>query len=255
MSGGRYTGAVPASRALIVCDAHLGQAPSPVTAALHRFLDAVPEPSDHLVVNGDLFDFWFEYRSVVPRAAFPTVSRLAELARRGVRVTLVGGNHDRWGGAFWRDEVGAAFHAAEVELSLAGWRTRVAHGDGLTDRHFASRVAHAVTRHPWTARVFRWIHPDASFPLVKRLSRGLAKGSRRERALQRSADAQAAYARAELARRPDLDLLVLGHTHRAALEAVDRNRWYVNPGAWMDGMRYAVVDERGPRLERFTSTP
>ncbi len=239
---------------MIVCDAHLGEAPSRVADAFHRFLETVPAPPDHLVVNGDLFDFWFEYRTVVPRAAFPTVSRLAELARRGVTITVIGGNHDRWGGSFWRDEVRAAFHPGAAELSLAGWRARVAHGDGLTDGPVSSRVAHAVTRHPWTARVFRWIHPDAAIPLVRRMSRGLAKGSRRGEVLRRSGEEQAAYARAELARRPDLDLLVLGHTHRPALEAVGDNRWYVNPGAWMEGLCYAVVDERGPHLEQFTST-
>jgi UDP-2,3-diacylglucosamine hydrolase len=226
-----------------------------VTDAFHRFLDSVPAPPDHLVVGGDLFDFWFEYGTVVPRAAFRTLSRLAELARRGVAVTVIGGNHDRWGGGFWRDEVGAAFHSAEAELPLAGWRARVAHGDGLTDRQLDARAVHAVARHPWTAKVFRWIHPDLAFPLVRRMSRGLARGSRRGDVLRRSAEEQAAYARDELARRPDIDLLVLGHTHRAALEVVGENRWYLNPGAWMEGLCYAVVDERGPRLERFTSTP
>ena len=56
----------------MVADAHLGQVPPATAAAFHRFLTAVPQPSDHLLINGDLFDFWFEYGAVVPRKHFGT---------------------------------------------------------------------------------------------------------------------------------------------------------------------------------------
>ena len=83
-------------RLVIVSDAHLGSVPDRVEEAFLAFLDHVPALGDGLLVNGDLFDFWFAYRRVIPRAGIRVVARLAELARR-LPVAMTGGNHDRWG--------------------------------------------------------------------------------------------------------------------------------------------------------------
>jgi UDP-2,3-diacylglucosamine hydrolase len=236
------------ARVLVVSDAHLGGVPPTVDAAFHAFLDDVPQPGDHLLVNGDLFEFWFEYRSVIPRRAFPTLARLAAVRRRGVTLTVTGGNHDRWGRGFWQAEMGASFYPREVILDLAGWRSLVAHGDGHAEQHVASRVLHAITRNPLTAGLFRWVHPDLGHGLVERLSTMLGSQTRDPEVIARAAAAQAEWARRLLGSREDLDLVVLGHTHRPSMVAVAERRWYLNPGAWMDGFRYAVITERGPEL-------
>ncbi len=235
----------------VVSDAHLGHAPESVGVAFRAFLASLPEVATHLVINGDLFDFWFEYRRVIPRDAFPTLSALAEMRARGVTLTVTGGNHDRWGGDFWRRELGAAFHTGSVELELAGFRIFLAHGDGLAESRLASRLMHRVTRHPLTAATFRLLHPDVGFWLADKLSGILADQTRTPAALAQAASAQEAFAKGLLARRPDLDLVILGHTHLALVRSVAPRRWYVNPGAWMDGGCYAMLTPEGPRLERF----
>ncbi len=234
----------------MVSDAHLGAASPEAADAFHRFLLAVPDLCDQLVVNGDLFEFWFEYRSVIPRAAFPTLDALAAVRRAGVELTLTGGNHDRWGGPFWREQLGAEFHEGAAELELAGLRSLVAHGDGVVDGELGARVLHRITRWPLTAKLFHMLHPDVGYALVRRLAPLLA-GSRDEDVMKRAAVSQREYAEGLLADRKDLDLLVLGHTHWAALVEAGPKRWYLNPGAWCDGWRYAVIDRDGPRLERF----
>lgn len=244
----QYTASVAHETAAVVQDVHLGQVAPAVTAAFHRFLQGVPDVADHLVVNGDLFDFWFEYRSVIPRRAFPTLSALERLRAAGVRLTMVGGNHDRWGGAFWREELGADVLPAGGPVRLAGWRAWCAHGDGLAERRVAARLMHRVTRWRATASVFRRFHPDFGMWLVHRLSGALADQTRDPGELARVAGAQAVYARRYLADHPEVDLVVLGHTHRPALEAVGAGRWYVNGGAFLEGGCYALVDAAGPRL-------
>jgi len=246
-----YSPPMSEKRALVVSDAHLGGVPDTVDSALHAFLDEVPQPGDHLLINGDLFEFWFEYRSVIPRRAFPTLARLAAARQRGVRLTVIGGNHDRWGRRFWQDQLGAAFHPREVVLELAGWRSLVTHGDGVAEQHVGARVLHAITRNPVTASVFRWVHPDVGHGLVERLSGILGSSTRDPQVIAKAAAAQADWACEVLRSRGDLDLVVLGHTHRPSLVAVAERRWYLNPGAWMDGFRYAVITERGPELETY----
>ncbi len=206
---------------------------------------------DHLVLNGDLFDFWFEYRSVIPRSAFPTLVALATVRRRGVRLTVTGGNHDRWGGPFWQEELGASFHRGAVELNLAGHPALVMHGDDLAEPQIRARLLRAVVRHPLTEAVFRWVHPDVGWALVQRMSRRLARKTVDTAVMQLAAVTQAEYAHDLLEQRPELELVVLGHTHKPVLEEIGLGRWYVNPGAWMDGFRYATINEMGPELCQF----
>ncbi len=237
---------------IIVCDAHIGPTRHDTTTrAFHRFLEAVPKRSNHLLINGDLFDFWFEYRSVVPRAAFPTLAALAEVVRAGVRVTITGGNHDRWGGPFWTEQLGADYHPRSVELQLAGWRALVSHGDGECEAEFRARLLHRTIGHPLTSLAFRALHPDIGFWLVKRMGKVLNRPVGDASGSPTASEAQSVHALELLRKRRDLDLVVFGHTHRARLEPADDKRWYLNPGAWMNGQEYAVVTQEGPELCRW----
>src|SRR5437667_11918427 len=100
---------------------------------------------------------------------FATVAKLHALRAKGVAITLVGGNHDRWGGDFLTEDLGIGFHGGEAEILVAGRRAFVAHGDGLTEQHWSAKLMHRVTRHPATVRVFRALHPDLGFWIAHRL--------------------------------------------------------------------------------------
>ena len=237
--------------AVVLSDAHIGFGSSDAESALHRFLRCVPEFARHLVINGDLFEFWFEYRSVIPRRAFPTLEALAGLRRSGVRLTVTGGNHDRWGGDFWRRELEADFHAQEAEVTLAGMRAWIRHGDGMGDDGLGGRLFHAAVRHPITSWVFRMLHPDMGIAVVRRLSPHLAGKAKDDTTRERSTDRQAEFARGLLARRADLQLVVLGHTHAARIAQFQGRRWFVNPGAWVVGRCYALITPDGPSLHSW----
>ena len=244
--------AVPDSaNTVVVSDAHLGRKPGEVTETFHRFLETVPHLGDHLLINGDLFEFWFAYRSVIPRAGFQTLAALARVRGAGVRLTVTGGNHDRWGADFWKRELDAAFHMGTAELDIGGRRAWVAHGDDSALEDPAGRLMRAVTGHRLTARAFHWLHPDLAFWLIGRVSARLATRKYDDDIIRRSAAAQARYAHWLLAERPELDLVILGHTHAPTLEVHGEGRWYLNPGAWMDGYRYALISSAGPELRCF----
>lgn len=245
----------PITRVLILADAHLGQVPPAVGAAFHQFLDEVPQPGDHLLLTGDLFDFWFEYATVIPRKHFASVARLQAVRARGIPVTFVGGNHDRWGGSFFRNDLDIVFHAGEAELDLAGRRAFVAHGDGLTEQHWSGAVMHRVTRHPVTIALFRILHPTIGFWIADLFSRHLADTTKDRAVLDRAAAAQQRWAADFLERRPDVQLVVMAHTHRAIVDRRADGRTYVNPGAFLDGGKYAVVTGSGVELKQFTAAP
>lgn len=236
--------------AIVLSDAHLGQAPTAVTDALHQFLAAIPALAGHVVINGDLFDFWFSYRRVIPRAGFRVASALAALGRR-IPIAMTGGNHDRWGDSFWDREAGIQFGADGLRFQVGKQSVFAVHGDGLAERRWSARFLHRVTRHPATIAVFGQLPPGVGFWLVDRLSGQLADSTRDPTELDRAAESQRAWAEARLRDEPSLHLLVMGHTHRACLSEPDLGRRYVNPGAWFDGMRYAVASTAGVALHRY----
>ena len=241
------------TRVIIVADAHLGQVPPAVGKAFHAFLEEIPESGDHLVLMGDLFDFWFEYKSVIPRKHFATVAKLQEVRARGIPITFVGGNHDRWGGSFFTQDLGIEFFGGEAELELGGRRAFITHGDGLTEQHWSGALMHHVLRHPVTVAVFRVLHPTIGFWIADLFSRHLADNTKDRAVLDRAAAAQRRWAADFLAAHPDVQLVIMAHTHRPVLDQLPDGRAYLNPGAFLDGGRYAVVTAAGVELKQFTT--
>jgi UDP-2,3-diacylglucosamine hydrolase len=213
--------------AYVISDSHLGFATQDVERALLQFLRHLRGRAASLVINGDLFEFWFEWRHVMPRRAFRVLSALADLRDDGVPIVMVAGNHDCWGGEILRDDVGIDFRLEPWEGELAGWRTRVEHGDGLrgaADRRY--RALRRVLRNPLAIRMFRWVHPDIGSALATRSSHA----SRTYQAQDGGSGLREAAARRLAV--GDLDLLVYGHSHVAELERINRGV-YANAGSWL----------------------
>ncbi|HUF27564.1 MAG TPA: UDP-2,3-diacylglucosamine diphosphatase [Gemmatimonadaceae bacterium] len=234
----------------IFSDTHLGAAPAEVETAVLAFLRHVRTQASALLINGDLFDFWFEWRSVIPRRGFRVVAALADIQEAGVPVTLIGGNHDCWGGEVLRKDAGISYQLGAWEGTLAGWRARVEHGDGLRpERDRGYRRLRRVLRHPVSVRLFRAMHPDWGTRLAS-----LTSHTSRSRHL-RDDGVEIRQIGLELLRsRPDLELLVFGHSHVAALERTPAGGVYANAGAWLDAPTFLRLTEERIELRRWTGS-
>jgi UDP-2,3-diacylglucosamine hydrolase len=236
---------------VVVSDAHLGVAPPAVEEALLAFLEAAPTLGDCLLVNGDLFDFWFSYARVIPRRGFHVASALARLRRR-LPIVMVGGNHDRWGGDFWERDIGVRFDPHRVTFEIGRRKVAAIHGDGLTEPGLRARLLHRAINHPVTAVVYRAIHPGIGLRLVDYLSPRLGDHTPDPAQAAAAAARQVEWAARLLTEEPGLGLVVMGHTHQAAVTEPAPGRQYLNPGAWFDGFRYAVATETDAELRQFS---
>lgn len=236
---------------VVVSDAHLGVQPPEVEEALLAFLEAVPGLGDCLLVNGDLFDFWFSYSRVIPRRGFHVAAALARLRRR-VPIVMVGGNHDRWGGDFWERDVGVRFDPHRLSFDVGRRHVAALHGDGLTEPRFRAALVHRAINHPATAAIYRAIHPEIGLRLVDRLSPWLGDHTADAGQFAQAAERQREWATGLFAAEPELGLVIMGHSHQPALAEPMPGRQYLNPGAWFDGLRYAVATESGAELRCFT---
>jgi len=231
---------VLAPPAYVISDIHLGHASDATERLLLSFLRALPGRAASLLINGDLFEFWFEWKTVVPRSGVRVLAALMDLRDAGVPVTMLAGNHDCWGGDVLR-EAGVDFQFGPWTGSLGGWRARVEHGDGLRpkeDRGY--RALRHVLRNRLAIRAFRALHPD----LASRLAMGSSHASRSYQPKDHGRGLRE-VAEATLMADPSLELLVFGHSHVAALERVRNGNTYANAGSWLDAPTYlAITPER-----------
>ncbi len=236
---------------IIVSDLHLGAVPERNERAFLDFLAWLPDRSGDLVINGDLFDFWFEYGSVVLRRHFRVLRALAEVVERGVRIRLVGGNHDAWGGSFLRDEIGLQLVDGGLTTEMAGRRAFVAHGDGLGAGEMGHRVLQRLTRNRVSETAFRLLHPALAVRLADRVSSTTAKFGRGPDAAPSGAERLRRFAATLFRDDPELQLVALGHSHLPELAELGPGQYYLNTGDWLHHFSYGVVDHERIRLERW----
>jgi UDP-2,3-diacylglucosamine hydrolase len=216
------------------------------------FLEHVGANASALILAGDLFDFWFEYGTVIPGRHFRVLAALAALVDAKIPVTLAGGNHDAWGGRFLRDEVGVTFHDRPFRTTLAGRPALVAHGDGLGRGDLRYRILKAALRSRPTIAAFRALHPEIGIRIAGAVSSTEAKAEHDEGVRARSAFLED-WASARLAEEPGLGWVVCGHAHLPLIREPSPRRFYLNAGDWITHWTYITVNPAGePELHRWS---
>jgi UDP-2,3-diacylglucosamine hydrolase len=231
----------------IVSDAHLGVASLQIERSFVSFLRGLADDARSLVINGDLFDFWFEWKTVIPRRSFRALAALAELRDAGMEILWVAGNHDCWGGEVLREDVGVDYTVGPYEGTIAGWKVRIEHGDGLRDREDRGyRMIRPIMRNQLAIKTFRLLHPDWS----SRLAQGSSNASRTYRARDEGRGLRK-YAEQQLANTRDLDVLVYGHSHVPALEKMESGGIFANAGSWLDAPTYLRITDEAIELREW----
>lgn len=238
---------MPATTVFLMSDAHLGVAPREVEQSLLRLLALAREEAGLVVLNGDVFDFWFEWQHAMPRAGFRVIAALAALREAGVEVMWVAGNHDCWGGDILRIDAGVDYRVGPWRGALAGWQTLIEHGDGLREKADAPyRRLRTVLRNPLAIKAFRWLHPDFATRIALRSSHTSRNMRPRD-----GGEGLRRVALARLAADPGLDLCVFGHTHAQAFELAASGGVYANPGAFLDEPTYLRITAQRIELMRL----
>ena len=228
----------------VISDAHLGVASTDIERSLVSFLRRLEGHAASLVINGDLFDFWFEWKSVIPRNSFRALAALADLRESGMPILWIAGNHDCWGDDVLRRDIGVDYQLERWRGSIAGWDTLIEHGDGLREKEDRGyRMVRPVMRNPMAIRAFRALHPNWS----TRLAVGSSGASRTYRSRDEGRGLRAIAMR-ELEADPSVDLLIYGHSHVAPLERMAGGGFFANAGSWLDAPTFLRITEERVEL-------
>ena len=246
-------------------DAHLGSLAIPhgrtQERRLVRFLDSIKEKASAVYLLGDMFDFWNEYRYVVPKGYSRFLGKLSELTDNGVEVHFFAGNHDLWTYGYLEEECGVIVHKAPVTTEIYGKVFFLAHGDGLGDPDNKFKFLRKVFHNRTCQRLLNFVHPRWGMAL------GLnwAKHSRMKREagkelpyLGEDKEYLVQFTKSYIKAHNDIDYFLYGHRHIELDLMLSHKTRMLILGDWIWQFTYAVFDGEHLFLEQYVegeSTP
>lgn len=237
-------------------DQHLG-APNDAESLVRekrfvKWLDEIKSDCQVLFLLGDLFDFWFEYKQVVPRGFVRVLGKLAEFSDSGIPIYFFTGNHDLWMRDYFEKEIGAKVFRDKQVFQINGRKFFIAHGDGLGpgDKGY-KRMKKVFTNKLAQFMFSTFLHPDFAVNLGIQTSRKnkLISGAEDVNFLGEEKEWLAIYAKKKL-QTEHFDYFVFGHRHLPMEIKVGENSTYFNLGDWVNHFTYGVFDGEKFRLER-----
>jgi len=237
-------------------DQHFG-IPNPESSRVREmkfisWLDEIKEDAECIFLLGDLFDFWFEYKKVVPRGFVRVLGKIAELRDSGIPIYFFVGNHDLWMGDYFQKELDIPVFDRPKEFDFGGKRFLIGHGDGLGPGDKGYKRMKKVFAHPFSKWLYRWLHPDIGVRFAQYLSTKNKLISGQEDVIFLGEDKEwlVQYARRKLEIK-HYDYFLFGHRHLPMEIKVGENSTYINTGDWITHFTYAVFDGADLKLCRY----
>lgn len=223
---------------------------------LVSWLNEVRSDAVEIFLMGDVFDFWFEYKTVVPKGYIRLLGKLAEITDEGIPVHLFTGNHDIWAFEYLQKEIGIQLHRHPEILRMMDKTFYLAHGDGLGPGDNGYKFLKKVFSSSFNQFLFRWLHPDIGakmglyFSGKSRLS-NMIKEDKKENLNRIEDEMLYKYASGLLTNGIEADYFVFGHRHRPADVALIKGRRMIILGDWLTHFTYAEFDGNSLNLKYF----
>ena len=237
----------PPKKIYCLSDFHLGAPNRAASLAREKrlvsFLDEIKGQAGEIFVVGDLFDFWYEYRTVVPKGYTRILGKLAELTDLGIPIHFFVGNHDMWMKGYFEQELNIAVYHEPRVFERNGKKILIGHGDGLGPGDHRYKFLKKVFRSRFCQAVFGLLPPAVGVGLAHFFSRRsrAATGQTEGRFLGEENEWLIAYCREILASEA-MDFFIFGHRHLPIDFALDAGCRYINLGDWIQYDTYAVMD-------------
>ena len=247
-----------------ISDIHLGAPSTKESQArerrLVRFLNSVESECKTLYIVGDLFDYWFEYKHVVPKGHTRLLGTLAQMVDRGMNLHVFTGNHDLWMRDYLSDELGATVHLEPLKVNLDGKRFYIAHGDGLGPGDFRYKFIKRIFTNPYCVWLYKRLHPNFGVGFAARMSR-LSRTSQSNEDYDFLGDSERQLLHSKALLKDEwFDYFIYGHRHHLkdiVIKTTEngptkKNCRYVVLGDWITLDSYACWDTTALTTSNYT---
>ena len=239
-------------------DAHLGSRAIAHGRTQERrlvnFLDSIKHNAAAVYLLGDIFDFWYEFKLVVPKGYTRFLGKISELTDLGVAALLFIGNHDIWCAALWKMDFELTIHLHPLTCEIYGKEFFLAHGDGLGDKDAEFNLLRSVFHCPTLQTVFTTIHPRWSIELGlewAKHSRLKREGGKEPEYMGEDKEPLVLFTKNYLKDHPDINYFIYGHRYIMLYLMLSRTSRMLILGDWIQDFSYAVFDGENMFLEQY----
>ena len=237
-------------------DNHLGaptnEASRPREKKFVAWLDDIKHDAAAIFLMGDLFDFWFEYKTVVPKGFTRTLGKLAEISDSGIPIHYFVGNHDLWMNGYFEEELGIPVYHKPEEFTFNDTSVFIGHGDGLGPGDKGYKRMKKVFTSPFFQWLFKWMHPDIGIKIGQYMSvkNKMISGDDDAKFLGEDNEWLAVYCKRKLEEK-HRDYFVFGHRHLPLEIDLNEKSKYINLGDWIQYYTYGVFDGETFELKTY----
>lgn len=237
-------------------DAHLGVPDHKRSLAREKllvaFLDEAKKDATEIFLLGDIFDFWFEYKSVVPKGFVRLLGKIAEITDSGIPVHYFTGNHDMWIFSYFEKELGVIMHRKPLEKVIDGKLFFIAHGDGLGPGDRGYKFLKKIFSASVSRKLFSWLHPGFGTSLALYFSKKsrLANGDKDEFFHGEDKEMLILFCKDMIKKRP-YNYFIFGHRHLPMEIEIAPDTKYVNTGEWVKSFSYAIYNGKELKLNFY----
>lgn len=217
---------------------------------LVRWLEEIRNDAAEIYLVGDLFDFWFEYDTAVPRGFTRFLGKLAELSDSGIPIHIFTGNHDMWMFGYLEKELNITLHREPILREYSGRKFFIGHGDGLGPGDHGFKLIKKVFANKMSQWLFAKLHPDWGIKLAQYWSGKSRDNNEDEKYLGEEGEWLVQFAKEKL-KTEHIDYFIFGHRHLPLYMDVGNKSYYINLGDWISHNTYAVFDGDNLSLIRY----
>ncbi|HSH52906.1 MAG TPA: UDP-2,3-diacylglucosamine diphosphatase [Bacteroidales bacterium] len=215
-----------------------------------RWLDKIKHDAKEIILLGDIFDFWFEYKRAIPRGYTRFLGKLCELTDSGILVHFFTGNHDMWIFDYLPKETGVILHKEPIVKEYSGKNFYLAHGDGLGPGDNSYKLLKKIFASRFSQWLFARFHPNIGIWIANTWSTH-SRYSREKKPFEGEDKEWLILYSKKLLKSENFDYMVYGHRHLPMDIKLNEKTRYINLGDWITNFTYAVFDGEKMELKKF----
>lgn len=216
------------------------------------FLNSIQHNAQEIFIVGDMFDFWYEYKKVIPKGYVRLLGKLAELTDAGIPIHFFIGNHDMWMNGYFEKELNIPVYHEPQIFERNGLKLFIGHGDGLGPGDYGYKFIKKIFRNKFCQFLFGIIHPNWGIGLANYFSQKSREktGTSDEHFLGEDKEWLVQFCRTTL-ETEHFDFFIFGHRHYPIDYKLNEKSNYINLGDWINNFSYAVLTDSKLELKKW----
>jgi len=215
------------------------------------WLDEIKKDAKSVYLIGDLFDFWFEYKTVVPKGFVRLLGKIAELTDSGIGIHIIVGNHDLWMKDYLEQECGVKIYHNPIQIKESNKNIFIGHGHGVGNGEKSFKIVKKFFTNKFCQWLFARLHPNTAFKFAHNWSRNSRLKGSTPPYLGKEKEYIIQFCTKHQKENTDIDFYIFGHRHLPLDVKITENCRYINTGDWIDHYSYAVLNTENLELKYF----